>query len=264
MEIVAIIPARFGAARLPGKPLLDLCGKPLIQHTYERASRARNVSRVIVATDDARISEAVRAFGGEVVMTSSEHPTGTDRIAEVARDLDCDYVVNVQGDEALIDPRMIEQVIEATTAREDAVMGTAARSIRALKRFRDPMVVKVVVSSRGFALYFSRSPIPFVRDASKEELASPDVLRHFLEHIGLYVYRRDFLLQFIRMPQSPLEKLEKLEQLRILENGYPIAVVQTEYFAFGIDTPEDLEEARRMSNEKKGRDQGSGGRGNSF
>jgi 3-deoxy-manno-octulosonate cytidylyltransferase (CMP-KDO synthetase) len=246
MEVVAVIPARFGAVRLPGKPLLDLCGKPLIQHTYERTSQTQNVSRVIVATDDARISEAVRAFGGEVVMTSSEHPTGTDRIAEVARDLDCDYVVNVQGDEALIDPRMIEQVITATTAREGVVMGTAARPIRTLERFRDPMVVKVVVSSQGFALYFSRAPIPFVRDASQEELTSPDVLRHFLEHIGLYVYRRDFLLQFIRMPQSPLEKKEKLEQLRALENGYQIAVVQTEYFAFGIDTPENLEEARKM------------------
>ena len=247
MKIVAIIPARFGAVRLPGKPLLDLGGKPLIQHTYERASQARNISRVIVATDEARIFEAVRAFGGEAVMTSSEHPTGTDRIAEVARDLNCDYVVNVQGDEALIDPRMIEQVIEATIAREGVVMGTAARPIQELRRFRDPMVVKVVVSSRGFALYFSRAPIPFVRDASREEgLASPDVLRHFLEHIGLYVYRRDFLLQFIRMPRTPLEKLENLEQLRVLENGYQIAVVQTEYFAFGIDTPEDLEEARRM------------------
>ena len=130
MKIVAIIPARFGAVRLPGKPLLDLGGKPLIQHTYERASQARNISRVIVATDEARIFEAVRAFGGEAVMTSSEHPTGTDRIAEVARDLDCDYVVNVQGDEALIDPRMIEQVIEATIAREGVVMGTAARPTR--------------------------------------------------------------------------------------------------------------------------------------
>ena len=250
MEIVAVIPARYGAVRLPGKPLLDLGGKPLIQHTYERASRAQNVGRVIVATDDARIFEAVRAFGGEAIMTSSEHPTGTDRIAEVAADLECDFVVNVQGDEALIDPRMIEQVIEATTAHEDAVMGTAARPIQDLKRFRDPMVVKVVVSPQGFALYFSRSPIPFVRDASQEELASPDVLRHFLEHIGLYVYRRDFLLRFARMPQTSLEKLEQLEQLRALENGYKIAVVRTDYFSFGIDTPEDLEEARTMNNEQ--------------
>jgi len=250
MEIVAVIPARFGAVRLPGKPLLNLGGKPLIQNTYKRASQAQSVSRVIVATEDARIFEVVRAFGGEAVMTSSEHPTGTDRIAEVARGLDCDFVVNVQGDEALIDPRMIEQVIEATMAHEDAVMGTAARPIQDLKRFRDPMVVKVVVSPQGFALYFSRSPIPFVRDASQEELASPDVLRHFLEHIGLYVYRRDFLLRFTRMPQTPLEKLEKLEQLRALENGYKIAVVRTDYFSFGIDTPEDLEKARRMSNEE--------------
>lgn len=244
MEIVVIIPARYGAVRLPGKPLLDLGGKPLIQHTYERASRVQSVARVMVATDDCRIFDAVRAFGGEAVMTSSEHPTGTDRIAEVAADLDCDFVVNVQGDEALIDPRMIEQVIATTTAHEDAVMGTAARPIQDLKRFRDPMVVKVVASPQGFALYFSRSPIPFVRDASQEELASPDVLRHFLEHIGLYVYRRDFLLRFTRMPQTPLEKLENLEQLRALENGYKIAVVRTDYFSFGIDTPEDLEEAR--------------------
>ncbi|MFH1006965.1 MAG: 3-deoxy-manno-octulosonate cytidylyltransferase [Candidatus Latescibacterota bacterium] len=247
MKIVAIIPARMGSVRLPGKPLLDLRGKPLIEHTYQRASQVESISRVIVATDDARIFEAVRAFGGEAAMTSPEHPTGTDRIAEVALELDCDYVVNVQGDEALIDPRMIGQVIRATTARKDVAMGTAARAITDLGRFRDPMVVKVVVDAQGFALYFSRTPIPFLRDASEEELASPGVLRNFLEHVGLYVYRRDFLLQFIRMPQTPLEKMEKLEQLRALENGHKIAVARTEYFAFGIDTPEDLEEARGMS-----------------
>ena len=244
MNIVAIIPARYEAVRLPGKPLLDIDGRPVIQHVYLRAARATRISRVIVATDDRRIFDAVEGFGGEAVMTSPDHPSGTDRIAEVATGLDAEIIVNVQGDEALIDPRMIDQAVEPLLGDAEIPMATVATRISGPEELNDPNVVKVVVDRRGLALYFSRCPIPFVRDGRPDS----DTLtsQHFLHHIGLYVYRRDFLLRFAELSPTPLERIEKLEQLRALENGYRIAVTETPYSSIGVDTPEDLARVRRI------------------
>jgi len=250
MDIVAIIPARYDAVRLPGKPLLDIDGRPVIQHVYLRTARARRISRTIVATDDRRIFDAVERFGGEAVMTSPDHPSGTDRIAEVAAGLDAEIIVNVQGDEALIDPRMIDQAVEPLLDNAAIPMATAATRISDLEELHDPNVVKVVVDQGGLALYFSRHPVPYIRDVRADE----DLPAHhrFLHHIGLYVYRRDFLLRFAELAPTPLEQVEKLEQLRALENGYRIAVTETPLTSPGVDTPEDLERVRRIVAEGKG------------
>lgn len=251
MRVVAIIPARYGSSRLPGKALAEIAGRPLIQHVVERTAQAGRVSEVWVATDDPRIVAAVRGFGGQVVLTSSAHRTGTDRIAEAARGLEADLMVNVQGDELLMDPRIIDQAVEPLMERRDLVMGTVAREIRRVEDLYNPAVVKVVVDQQRFALYFSRSPIPFVRDVSEEERQRPEMLSrgagHFLEHIGLYVYRPDFLQTFAAMAQTPLERLESLEQLRALENGYRIAVAETTYLSLKVDTSEDLGRVRERA-----------------
>ncbi|HID10005.1 MAG TPA: 3-deoxy-manno-octulosonate cytidylyltransferase [Candidatus Latescibacteria bacterium] len=241
MGVVAVIPARYGSARLPGKPLVNIGGKPLVRWVWERACRAKTVGRVIVATDDERIVQAVRDFGGEVVLTSLGHPSGTDRVAEVAEGLSTEVVVNVQGDEPFLDPRVIDQVV-GRISEGDTPMATVARRIDKLERIWDSSVVKVVVDRRGYALYFSRSPVPFLRDLPREAWGKGG---EFLEHIGLYAYTREFLLTLSRLTPTPLELAEKLEQLRALEHGYSIAVVETEYKSFGVDTPEDLKEARR-------------------
>lgn len=243
MKITAIIPARFASTRFPGKALADIMGKPMVQHVYERTARAGLVSEVIVATDDERVAEAVSAFGGRVEMTAKEHETGTDRLAEVAARIDADLIVNVQGDEPLIEPAMIDQAI-APLAQSAAVrMGTLKSRVRSLHDFLSPNVVKVVADAEGFALYFSRSPLPNFRDKwndlKDEAFASGRLLCY--KHVGLYVYRRDFLMEFARMAPTPLEQAEKLEQLRALENGCKIKVVETEYESIGVDTPNDLE-----------------------
>ncbi len=242
MKAVAIIPSRYGSTRLPGKPLLELGGKSLVQHVYERTQQARCISEVWVATDDRRIAEATERFGGKVLLTSPAHRTGTDRVAEAARTISADLIVNVQGDEPLIDPKVIDQAIAPFTKKPDLPMSTLAKTTASAKSLHDPNVVKVVVDRKGFALYFSRSPIPFVRDRE----TSNSQQFSFLEHIGLYVYRWDFLQKLARMEQSPLEKLEKLEQLRVLENGFPIAVVVTDSWSIGVDTEEDLQQARKI------------------
>jgi len=239
-RIVGVIPARFASSRFPGKALAVLDGKPLVQHVVERAGRAALLDEVLVATDDARILEAVQAFGGRARMTSSIHPSGTDRIAEVARDLDADLVVNIQGDEPLLDPEMVDQAVEPLLADPAIAMGTLARPMGALEAV-DPAKVKVVVDRAGFALYFSRAPIPFFRDT-----AVPAEARPYLLHVGIYVYRREALLRFAGLPPSPLEEGERLEQLRALEHGMRIRVVVTEHDSFGVDTPADLERVRRM------------------
>lgn len=248
MTIVAIIPARYGSTRFPGKALADLAGKPVIRHVYERTCSAALVSRVIVATDDRRIADVVRQAGGEAVMTSPGHETGTDRLAEVVRGLDADIVVNVQGDEPLIEPAMIDQAIEPFLTSPDLQMGTLKSRIRILHDFLSPNVVKVVTDSEGYALYFSRSPLPFFRDKwhdlKDDAFAAGRLLCY--KHVGLYVYRRDFLLRFAAMPQTFLEVSEKLEQLRALENGVRIRVVETEFESLGVDTPEDLAKAREL------------------
>jgi 3-deoxy-manno-octulosonate cytidylyltransferase (CMP-KDO synthetase) len=216
----------------------------MIEHVYRRAARARGLTEVVVATDDARIVEAVEAFGGRVRLTRTTHRTGSDRIAEVARDLDCAIVVNVQGDEPFIEPAMIEQVLEPFAADRAIVVTTLRRRITDPADLANPNVVKVVVDARGDALYFSRAPIPFDRDP---EQAAPTAARLAYRHVGLYAYRRDFLLTMTALEQTPLERLEALEQLRVLEHGYRIRTVETSYDSISVDTPEDLERARRLA-----------------
>jgi 3-deoxy-manno-octulosonate cytidylyltransferase (CMP-KDO synthetase) len=212
----------------------------MIAHVYERVRQARGVDQVIVATDDRRIADAVRQFGGEVRLTAGEHRTGTDRIAEVARDLDCDIVVNVQGDEPLISPRMIEDVVQPLRDDPTLPMATVRQAITDPAEYHDPHVVKVTVDTRGNALYFSRAPIPSTPAGTGAACPPCDA------HIGLYAYRRAFLLQFAALPQTPLERIESLEQLRALEHGFRIRTVTTRDRSVGVDTPNDLERARDL------------------
>jgi 3-deoxy-manno-octulosonate cytidylyltransferase (CMP-KDO synthetase) len=240
--IIAVIPARYGSTRFPGKALADIKGKPMIQWVHERTRRSKLINRVIVATDDERILSAVKSFGGEAMMTSSHHATGTDRIAEVAKSLECDIVVNVQGDEPLIRHEMIDEALLPLVRDAAIPMGTLCRRIEDREEAFDPNVVKVVFDKNGFALYFSRAPIPWDRDAwagksSWKELSLEGPL---YKHIGLYAYRRDFLLDYAAMPRTALETAEKLEQLRALEQGHKIKVVITRYESFGVDIPGDL------------------------
>ena len=232
-SIVAIIPARYASTRFPGKPLVDIGGKPMVQLVCEQAAKAELVSRVLVATDDERIRSAVVGFGGEVVMTRSDHPSGTDRLAEIAESIQADLVVNVQGDEPLIDPLMIDQAIRPLLDDESIAMGTLMSRLEQEEDYLNPNVVKVVTDNQGFALYFSRSPIPHHRDV---QFAPGSAFKH----IGLYVYRRDFLLAYPELKETRLEQLEKLEQLRVLEHGYRIYVSETELESIGVDVPEDL------------------------
>jgi 3-deoxy-manno-octulosonate cytidylyltransferase (CMP-KDO synthetase) len=241
-KIIAIIPARYGSTRFPGKALAMIKGKPMVQRVYERTKQAKLVSRVVIATDDDRILNAVAAFGGEAMMTSPAHSTGTDRIAEIAEKLECDLVVNVQGDEPLIHPEMIDQAIQPLADDPSIPMGTLCRKIDLREEAFDPNVVKVVFDINGFALYFSRAPIPWNRDpwAGKRSFDELNLDGPLYKHIGLYVYRRAFLLQYAGMPQTSLEAVEKLEQLRALEQGYRIKTVITEHESFGVDIPDDL------------------------
>ena len=255
MHVVAIIPARYASTRLNGKPLLNIAGKPMIQWVYERAKKAKLTNDVIAATDDKRVFDAVRYFGGTAVMTSPEHRTGTDRIAEAADGLNVDIIVNVQGDEPLIEPEMIDEAIRPLTNDSEIVAATLKTKIRDEAELNNPNVVKVVTDKNDFALYFSRLPVPYHRDEWKD-------LKHLtvhgsrftvFKHIGLYVYRKDFLLKFAKMKPTPLEEAEKLEQLRVLENGYKIKVVETEHDSIGVDTEEDLEKVRKIVLKKHGR-----------
>ncbi len=249
MAIVAIIPARFGSTRLPGKPLSQIHGKPMVQHVWERAGQARAVDRVLVATDDERIAEAVRAFGGEVVMTSRAHATGTDRLAEAARATDAEIVVNVQGDEPMLDATFIDGVVAPLRAEPDLPMSTVSLPLTDVEEMLSSAVVKVVTDARGDALYFSRSPIPFVRDAVDMRAAAAAAVARALarKHIGLYAYRREALQRFAALPPSPVEQAESLEQLRALHHGMRIRVVPMEGRAsVAVDTPQDLERVRAI------------------
>lgn len=242
MSIIAVIPARYGSTRFPGKSLAAIKDKPMIQWVYERTKQSRLVTRVIVATDDERIRNVVASFGGEAVMTSPEHATGTDRIAEVVRAMTCDLVVNVQGDEPLIHPDMIDAAVRPLMKDPSIPMGTLCRKIEDRNEAFDPNVVKVVLDGNGFALYFSRAPVPWDRDgwAGKDCLRELPLTANMYKHIGLYVYRREFLLKYAQMPQTALEAVEKLEQLRAIESGYRIKAVVTEHESFGVDIPGDL------------------------
>jgi len=233
VKAIGIIPARYQSTRLPGKPLLRETGKYLIQHVWERASRAPSLDAVIIATDDERIMQAAGEFGADARMTATSHQTGTDRIAEVAAGIDCDIVVNIQGDEPEIEPDAIDLAVSTLQDAPDAVMSTLAHKTNDAARAADPNVVKVVVARDGRALYFSRVPVPHPRDGHADA--------SYLLHVGLYAYTKDFLLDYTKMPQTPLEKTEKLEQLRAVENGYVIQVAETGYEALGIDTPADYE-----------------------
>jgi len=260
-EVVGIIPARYASTRFPGKPLHLLGGKPLVQHVWERCRRARALHRVIVATDDRRIARVAEGFGAEVALTSPDHPSGTDRLAEVARRLrTATHFVNVQGDEPLVDPGLVNRIAAALVRRDARPMVTAANPSRSVAEYLNPNVVKVVLDRAGDALYFSRAPIPLDRERAvapplleshalavgetayghPPELASP-----FLRHHGIYGYARELLLQFVRWKPTPLEQLEKLEQLRALEHGIRIRVLITPHASVGVDTPEDADAAER-------------------
>ena len=249
MAIVAIIPARFGSTRLPGKPLSQILGKPMVQHVWERAGQARAVDRVLVATDDERIAEAVRAFGGEVVMTSRAHATGTDRLAEAARGTEAEIVVNVQGDEPMLDAAFIDGVVAPLRAEPDLPMSTVSLPLTDVEEMLSSAVVKVVTDARGDALYFSRSPVPFVREALDIRAAAAAAVARGLarKHLGLYAYRREALQRFAALPASPLEQAESLEQLRALHHGMRIRVVPMEgRSGLAVDTPQDLERVRAI------------------
>ncbi len=239
-KVVVVIPARYGSARLPGKPLISLSGKPMIQRVYERAKQARRVSEVIVATDDDRILKAVEGFGGEARMTRADHRTGTERVAEVAAHAEGDVFVNVQGDEPLLDPAAIDTAVAALLEEPIASISTVATAIKIPADIMDPDVVKTVLDFEGNALYFSRAPIPWARDT-----ASKVQVRH-LKHLGLYVFQRQALLEYPTLPQGELERIEQLEQLRWLENGWKIRVAEVEHDAVSVDVPEDVARVEKL------------------
>jgi 3-deoxy-manno-octulosonate cytidylyltransferase (CMP-KDO synthetase) len=237
-KILGVIPARFASTRFPGKVLAHIAGKTMLQHVYERASLCTYLSSALIATDDERVYAAAKSFGARVRMTRSDHLSGTDRVAEAASAENAEIVVNIQGDEPLIDPAAIDAAILPMVHEPDLVMGTLKKRIEDPREITDPNVVKVVTDGTGDAIYFSRCAIPFDREKSAN---TP-----YFKHIGLYVYRRDFLLAYPVLPVGPLETSERLEQLRALENGYRIRVVETEYESLGVDTPEDLERVTKL------------------
>jgi len=242
VNIVGIVPARYASTRFPGKALVRIAGKPLIQHVVEQCQKAKSLGEIIVATDDARIADAAKNFC-RVEMTRPEHPSGTDRIAEVAARCHCDAVVNVQGDEPMIDPAVIDAVANALADNE---MSTAATPIKNPAELDNPNVVKVVVNAAGRALYFSRRTIPYLREAASGSVSEQLAAFPFLKHLGIYGYRRGTLLRLMKFPVSPLESAERLEQLRALENGIPLAVVQVDYDSVGVDTPEDVARVEKL------------------
>jgi 3-deoxy-manno-octulosonate cytidylyltransferase (CMP-KDO synthetase) len=238
LTIVAVIPARYASTRLPGKALADIDGRPMIEHVYRRAAASPLVSQVIVATDDLRIATRVNEFGGKVRLTKATHQTGTDRLAEVAVSLDCDIIVNVQGDEPLLDPGAIAELVAPFSDRS-VQMTTLFRRIHQPAELTNPNVTKVVVDRSGYAMYFSRAAIPYVRDPRG---GWPPMYRH----IGLYAYRRNVLMVLATLEATPLERAESLEQLRALEHGIRIKAIESQYESFGVDTAEDLEQVRRL------------------
>jgi 3-deoxy-manno-octulosonate cytidylyltransferase (CMP-KDO synthetase) len=251
-SVVALIPARYASTRLPGKPLLELAGLPMILHVVKRAQQVPAIQRVI-ATDDERVFNVVKAAGEEAWMTSAAHRTGTDRLAEVAAQLDADIIVNVQGDEPLIEPATIEAAVTPLLADSSLVMSTTCEPIETAADVLNPNVVKVVTDAAGFALYFSRNPLPYARAEAQTHgsleaalQVQPELLARYAKHTGLYVYRRDFLLTYAKLPPTPLEQLELLEQLRALEHGYRIRVVKVAHRSIGVDTPEDVELVSRL------------------
>jgi 3-deoxy-manno-octulosonate cytidylyltransferase (CMP-KDO synthetase) len=244
-KVLAVIPARYASQRFPGKPLAPIAGKPMIQYVVERVRRAGQVSQVVVATEDVRIKTAVEAFGGEAVMTRADHHTGTDRVAEVATHVKAEIYVNVQGDEPLIDPGTVDALIEAMLEEDSIQLATPCTAIAHPNDIMDPNIVKVVRDFESNALYFSRAPVPWVRDSAETVTA-----RHW-KHLGLYGFRRDALLEFPTLPPGELEHLEQLEQLRWLENGFRIRVVETDYDAISVDVPSDVPRVEKLLSERE-------------
>jgi len=238
MEVIGIIPARFQSTRFEGKVIADINGKPMVQHVWERAKQAKLLDDLIIACDDERIYKVVKEFGGNAIFTAKGHASGTDRITEIANPLDVKIVVNIQADEPMLHPTMIDGVVESLKMDKALVAATVIKKIEQPEEINDPNVVKVVIDKNNFALYFSRLPIPFIRDGQNQEAV-------YYKHLGLYGYTKDFLFTYKNLSQSRLEKLEKLEQLRILENGYRIKVVETKFETYGVDTPQDLLRVRK-------------------
>jgi len=247
MKIIGVIPARYGSTRFPVKPLHKIAGKPLIQWVVEQCQKAKSLSKVVVATDDTQIWEVAQEFC-DVEMTRADHPSGTDRIAEVATRHECDALVNIQGDEPLIEPGVIDTV---AAALENAEMSTAATGIRDAHEYDNPNVVKVVVNRAGEALYFSRRTIPYVRDAASAPVEGQLAAFPFLKHLGIYGYRRETLLRLVGFPVSPLENAEKLEQLRALDNGIRISVALVDYESIGVDVPNDVQRVERILRQRQ-------------
>lgn len=238
MDVLGVIPARYGSSRFPGKILADILGKPMIQWVFEAASKVKLLDEIIIACDDERILNAAKGFGAKAVLTSKDYACGSDRIAEIVNPIDTKIVVNIQADEPLLHPTMIDTVSRALLDNENVVMSTLKKEITDIDELNDPNVVKVVTDKDGFALYFSRSAIPSPeREIDK---SSPILPKGFFKHIGLYAYTKDFLFTLKKLPLSNLEKIERLEQLRVLENGYKIKVLETSFETIGVDTPQDL------------------------
>jgi 3-deoxy-manno-octulosonate cytidylyltransferase (CMP-KDO synthetase) len=243
-KVVVVIPARYASTRLPGKPLVSLAGKPMVQRVYERARQAQTVHHVVVATDDQRIIDAVHAFGGDARMTRADHRTGTERIAEVAVHEQGDVFVNVQGDEPLVDPAAIDAAVAALLEEPAAQIATVATPIRHAGDIMDPNVVKTVLDFESNGLYFSRAPIPWIRDTQQK------IHVNYWKHLGLYVFQRDALLEYPTLPQGELEKIEQLEQLRWLENGWKIRVSEVQHDAVSVDVPEDVARVEKLLREQ--------------
>ena len=256
MKCVAVIPARWASTRFKGKVLADINGKPMIQHVWERVKRAHEIDDVIVAVDREKVFKVVESFGGKAVYTSPEQPSGTDRLAEVANSLDADVIINVQADEPLVHPLMVDELAQVFKYEKNVQMATIVKRIHRKEDITNPNVVKVVVDRKGYALYFSRSPIPYIckRDMSEPEQNSDieDVSGRYFKHIGIYAYTKDFLFTYTNLPKSMLEGEEKLEQLRVLEHGYKIKTVETRYDTISVDTPEDLDKVKALLNEGVG------------
>ncbi|NLX84335.1 MAG: 3-deoxy-manno-octulosonate cytidylyltransferase [Synergistaceae bacterium] len=243
-RILGVIPSRYASTRLEGKPLHDICGKPMVEHVYRRAVLSGIFFRVVIATDDERIYNAVEKFGGDVLMTRADHPDGSSRVAEVARSIDTDYVINIQGDEPMLDPRMLRELAEGIVLDPGADSATVCVPITNEKDFNNPNIVKVVTNQKGRALYFRRSPIPFRRNITECPV---------WEHLGIYAFTKEFLLKFVELPPTPLMTEESLEQLRILEHGYTMAVIRTKYPSMGpnVNTEEDLQIVRNILAQEK-------------
>ncbi|MCK5083830.1 MAG: 3-deoxy-manno-octulosonate cytidylyltransferase [Candidatus Omnitrophica bacterium] len=238
MKIIGIIPARWASTRFEGKVLAEVGGKPMIQHVWERARQSELLNDLIIACDDERVVVAAEQFGAKTVLTSKNCASGTDRIAEAVESIEGDIIVNIQGDEPLIDPAVIDALATALVDDSSCLMGTMIKVLTSKKELKDPNVVKVVIDGEGNALYFSRSPIPYNRDDDDEAI--------YYKHLGIYAYRRDFLLSYKNLPKSNLEKVEQLEQLRVLEFGYKIKTVVTDVETIGVDTPEDLSRVEKL------------------